>query len=310
MTAIALLACVHAQQPQKVAICDLVQNAATYDHKEVEVRAPVNLAFEDFSLEAAECGVWTKYRPIWLTYGSDQPGPTPSTTNDNTRQPGQYLKIGGKPVPLVRDQALALFQKRLFAHRYAPNDPLPCWERACDFYRVTATLRGIFLAAPEKQLGGYGHLGCCNLLAIEQVSDVDAVRTAVPAGGEYKCSEEKWDIDDASLTQFKRRKACDGFRDCRIAMAEFLAQIAEQHWGDHIDPRSGSSLGLREAWVSDDLLTTYSFVRPEPARKKRAPQPAVAIKRTCVATKPPLPMSTPVSCIVRNREYICAAETQ
>jgi hypothetical protein len=300
-----------AQTPQKVELCELIQNAVKYDHQEIEVRAQVNEAFEDFTLEGEKCGDWTKYRPVWLTYGSDQPGPTPSTTNDNTRQRGQYLKINGKVVPLVRDQSLELFKKRLFAARYVPNDALQCWDRACNFYRVTATLRGIFLAASGKSFEGksYGHLGCCNLLAIEQVSDVDAVRTAVPAGGEYKCSEEEWKIDDATLTRFTRRQQCAGFRDCQIVWAEYLAQIAEHHWNDRIDPHSGSYPAMEHRWISEDLLKSYAVTLPDRSKKKNKAENVTVTQRTCVAIKPPLPASTPIVCNLKGRTYSCTPDT-
>jgi len=295
-----------AQSPQKLEICELIQNAAKYDHQEIEVRAQVNVAFEDFTLEDEKCGDSPNYRPVWLTYGSDQPGPTPSTTNDNTRRPGQYLKISGKTVPLVRDGALSLFRRRIIASRHVPNDALFCRERACNFYRVTATLRGIFLAASGKPFEGksYGHLGCCSLLAIEQVSDVEAVRTAVPAGGEYKCTDQKREIEDATLSGLKRRH-CDNFRDCQLAMAEFIAQIVLQHGDDRIDPQMGSTPLMEFGWISDDLLTSYWFSPARPAKKKRPGTSAVLTKRTCVATKLPLPLSTPVACEMQAREFVC-----
>jgi hypothetical protein len=299
-----------AQSPQKVELCELIQNAAKYDHQQIEVRAQVNEAFEDFTLDGEKCGEWTKNRPVWLTYASDEPGPTPSTTNDNTRQPGQYIKISGKVIPLIRDQALTLFQKRLSAARYKPNDKLSCRERACDFYRVTATLRGIFLAASGKRFEGksFGHMGCCNLLVIEQVSDVDAVRTAVPAGGEYICREEKWEIDDGTLARFTRRQ-CEGFRDCQLAWAEYLAQVAQYHWNDRIDPHSRSYPAFERRWISEDLLTSYAITLPDRSKKKNNSQNAVATKRTCVATQPPLPSSTPIVCNFSDRTYSCSPES-
>ena len=52
-------------------------------------------------------------------------------------------------------------------------------------YSVTATLTGTFLAGEERKLangqsdfGGYGHLGCCSLFVITQVSDVESVPPA------------------------------------------------------------------------------------------------------------------------------------
>lgn len=52
-------------------------------------------------------------------------------------------------------------------------------------YRATATLTGIFFGDDIRNskgdvllFGGYGHLGCCALLLITQVSDVESVPPA------------------------------------------------------------------------------------------------------------------------------------
>ena len=84
--------------------------------------------------------------------------------------------INGREIPLRRNAAFDLFQKRITARAIGST----CGD--CALYRVTATLTGMFWAAPGgDRRPGYGHLGCCHLLAIEEVADVYAERTKVRA---------------------------------------------------------------------------------------------------------------------------------
>jgi hypothetical protein len=183
-----LLACAIpciAQTAIQATPCELIASPDKYAGKVVEVRAPVNLAFEDFSL--AQEGCEDAYPGVWLMYGGDEPTPTASTVNDLSREPGSVLKVNGLSIPLVHDVSLDLFRQRLNAIRISPIGDHPCY--GCYLYKVTATLTGIFFAAGNdaRHLNGYGHLGCCHLLAIQKVSDVDAVRTPIPMGGSFEC---------------------------------------------------------------------------------------------------------------------------
>ncbi len=160
-----------AQTPVEASPCDLVQHPQTYDNKVIQIRDRVSIAFEDFSLEATGCG--EKLRPVWLAYGGDEPTPTMSTVNDQSRPTGSVLKINRKSILLAHDESLELFKRRLSAVRVgAPGGNL---------YDVTATFTGYFFEAHKD--GGYGHLGCCHLFVIQKVAAVEARRTSVPAGG-------------------------------------------------------------------------------------------------------------------------------
>jgi hypothetical protein len=161
----------HAQTPVEVSPCDLVQHPQTYDNKLIQIRDRVSIAFEDFSLETTGCG--EKFRSVWLAYGGDEPTPTMSTVNDQSRAPGSVVKVHGRSISLVHDDSLELFKRRLSAVRVGvPGGNL---------YEVTATLTGVFFAASQD--GGFGHLHCCHLFVIQKVDAVEARRTSVPAGG-------------------------------------------------------------------------------------------------------------------------------
>ena len=168
----------------QVSPCELMQNPSKYANQTVKVRAKVLIGFEVFGLAEQGCGqnLW----PVWLAYGGDEPTPIPSTANDNEREPGSVLKVNGQAITLQHDAALELFKRRLLARRLRLDG------RACggspDFYRVTATITGVFFT--RGKYGGYGHMGLNHLLVIQQVSDVEAQRTTVPAGGRFTCSSE------------------------------------------------------------------------------------------------------------------------
>jgi len=161
----------HAQTAIQVSPCDLAQHPQTYDNKEIQVRGRVSIAFEDFSLKATDCG--EELRAVWLAYGGDEPTPTMSTVNDQSRTPGSAIKVHGRSISLVRDDSLELFKRRLSAVRVGVPDG--------NLYEVTATFTGYFFEASKD--AGYGHLGCCHLFVIQQVDEVEARRTKVPAGG-------------------------------------------------------------------------------------------------------------------------------
>jgi len=107
---------------------------------------------------------------IW----GDVPGIVPSTANDMVRRPGSTFSVRGASYGIKKDfdfwRLYALIAAR---HRDKPD------------YRVTATLTGRFLGEDVRDskgrvlnFGGYGHLGCCALLVITKVSDVESAPPA------------------------------------------------------------------------------------------------------------------------------------
>src|SRR5215510_8328959 len=246
------------QTPMKVSPCDLVKEPQKYTRQWVEVRDVVDIAFENFTLHTRDCGD-ENLRWIWLAYGGDEPTPTTSTVNDRTRPSGAVLKVDGIPVPLYRDANLELFKGRLVAQRVTAPDGSRCYEHVCHFYNVTATLVGLFMAAPDPStnLSGYGHMGCCHLLTIQQVTDVDAVRTEVPAGGRFSCSEDTWEMDQKQAIEAFRHRSCTDLRDCDRAVSEQFVPIAA-HWGDKVEAREGTAWSFPNGtpfWRSADMLT-------------------------------------------------------
>jgi hypothetical protein len=157
--------------PQEVSFCDLANNPKSFDGKMIRVRGSVSDEFEDFTLFAEGCHT---QQGIWLTFGGDVPSTVISTVNDNFRKPGTDLKVNGVSYGVEKDESFRRFYV-LIAARHG--------DKAS--YRVTATLTGPFFAGGEEKLpdggvaySGYGHVGCCSLLVITKVSDVESVPPA------------------------------------------------------------------------------------------------------------------------------------
>lgn len=148
--------------------CELANNPKAFDGKLVRVHGTLSVHFEDFSLDIPNCET---RQGIWLTFGGDVPGIVASTANDIARRPGSDIKVNGVSYGIKKDVNFS----KLYALIAARHGDKPD-------YRVTATLTGIFSAGEEPRnrkgdvvaFGGYGHLGCCALLVITQVSDVES----------------------------------------------------------------------------------------------------------------------------------------
>jgi hypothetical protein len=280
-----------AQEPIKVTPCDLVTTPEKYSGKFVQVTGRVYLAFEDFSL--AQPGCEDAYPGVWLVYGGDAPTPTKSTVNDNFREPGSVIDVNGIPIPLVQDAALALFRQRLGAMRETSIGERPCYN--CYLYRVTAALTGVFFAANGKSMplsGGYGHLGCCNLLAIERVANVNAERTVIPMGGKFKCSSTKRELTVSEAQQLQALdapcgtvgyKKCDELRAQQlVAAASFVGNSIRAVDGDVATP-DGSDHSTKYGWESIDKLRAYSLIinSPDPTKADSKATGGLITRTTC-----------------------------
>jgi hypothetical protein len=159
------------QNPAEVPGCDLAKNPKVFDGKLIRVRGTLNVYFEDFSLGISNCDT---HQGIWLAFGGDVPGVVASMVNDTLRKPGVDIMVNDVPYGIKKDENF----RRLYALIAARHGEKPD-------YSVTATLTGTFFAGEERKLpngqkdyGGYGHLGCCSLLVITKVSDMESVPPA------------------------------------------------------------------------------------------------------------------------------------
>jgi|ERR1700722_1030448 len=160
---------VYAQEnPLEVAACDLATNPKAFDGQLIRVRDTLNVHFEDFSLGIRNCDT---QQSIWLAFGGDVPGIVASTANDSFRKRGSDIKVKGISYGIKKDDSF----RKLYALIAARHGDKPD-------YSVTATLSGMFFAGEERRTAkgavdfvGYGHLGCCALFVIMQVSEVESI---------------------------------------------------------------------------------------------------------------------------------------
>jgi hypothetical protein len=155
-------ATVRCDEPVRVAVCDLKADPAEYNHKLIEVTGFVSHGFEDFGLFDPTCPSWPY---VWLEYGGKNKSGTMyccGVSADRSRS--KELAVEGIEVPLTTDEHFDAFDTLI----HNPPDTV-----------VRATLVGRFFAGkktrfPSGQEGwrGYGHMGCCSLLAIQQVISV------------------------------------------------------------------------------------------------------------------------------------------
>src|SRR5580700_10659876 len=163
---------VYAQEnPVEVPGCKLASDPQAFDGKLIRVRGTLNVHFEDFSLGIKNCDT---AQGIWLAFGGDVPGIVASTVNDSFRKPGSDIKVNKVSYGIKKDENF----HRLYALIAARHGDKP-------EFTVTATLTGTFYAGDARAAAngattfvGYGHLGCCALLVITEVSDVESVPPA------------------------------------------------------------------------------------------------------------------------------------
>lgn len=156
------------EEPQKVTVCQLQHDPPAFNHKLVQLEAFVSWGFEDFTLFDPNCYV---YPQIWLEYGGKVNSGTiyfgPGTSQ---RKRNNELIVQGIPIPLVDDDRFKEFDKRI--HHPGPGGHGP---------PTRAQLIGRFFAgrketypSGESAWSGFGHFGCCTLLAVQQATQFDS----------------------------------------------------------------------------------------------------------------------------------------
>lgn len=220
------------QTPEKISVCRLLKDPAAFDHKLIEVTGFVSHGFEDFGLFDPTCP--SRGSGIWLEYGGTASsntmyccGVTPSHTRPKP------LVVEKIPVTLLDDETFRQFDKLIQRPRGSV---------------VHATIAGRFFAGKQVKWpagtlwGGYGHMGCCSLFAIQQVVSVDAQDREdldyVPApdqpnlrrsGCGYKFLTRDGTFDDWLDAQHQAEEGARAwaFEDPRRVAAEGLARLAK-----------------------------------------------------------------------------------
>ena len=149
-------------EPEKVTLCQLTKDRAAYNHKLIQVTGFVSHGFEDFTLFDPSC---SSRLDVWLEYGGTAVSGTMYCCGVTAaRSRPQQLVVEHIPIRLVDDARFREFDELL--------------QRRPDSV-AHATIIGRFFSGKQTEYangllwGGYGHMGCCSLLAIEQVVSVD-----------------------------------------------------------------------------------------------------------------------------------------
>lgn len=186
--AISTVAIARCDEPVDVTVCELKANPANYNHRVIRITGFVSHAFEDFTIFDPNCPSWPG---VWLEYGGKSKSGTMyccGVTADRSRP--KELVIEHLPIPLVSDEQFQAFDKAI----------QPPFRSGRQGAIVQATLVGTFFAGKRldyfkgKPWGGFGHMGCCTLLAIQQVVTAD---TQNRDNLDYGASADQPDIEKA-----------------------------------------------------------------------------------------------------------------
>lgn len=213
------MAVLHGEEPVTTSTCELRENPAALHGKLVEVTSLIVHGFEVFQLFDPSC---KKGTDVWLEYGGTLNSATVYCCgNWSERRRKTPLEAGGMSIPLVEDAILSRLDKLL--------------QKKTDKV-VRATLRGRFFK--REQTVGYGHFGCCSLLAIQQILSVEPhdragfdyrLNVDFPKRAQPNCSAEDLKIPSRETWFAEQQKAelearTWAFQDPRRVAAEFLAR--------------------------------------------------------------------------------------
>lgn len=248
-----------------IGVCELLRTPDEFDGQMVRVRGKLRFEFENETLDDGSCNPPMIHTGIWWSYGG-----TPLLA----REP-EKARIERLTQPAVNDDQFTEFNERIRAHRSKLPDGVACpSHRQCAYYEVTATFTGRFFAGKKTHGGttsrGFGHVGCCHLFVIQQVSDVDARRTPVPDDKQrFACRSISWQSTYPKTT-------VAGIKGRIATNREFLRVQLQDHGDEALIP---SLLGESDwhlfgitgflFFTSPDLLTTYTAKFPETVLKLR-----------------------------------------
>jgi len=153
------------EEPEKVTVCQLKNDPPAYNHKLIEVEGFVASDFEDFTFFDPTC---RSNLDLWLEYG----GKTNSNTmfccgsTPNTQHP-QDLVVEGISIPLLNNKEFKEFDRQT-------RQPYRADRKGNVIHAIVI---GRFFAGQKQTYrngawGGYGHMGCCSLLVIQEIKSV------------------------------------------------------------------------------------------------------------------------------------------
>lgn len=244
-----------AEVPLKVTACQLKKDPPSWNHKLVEITGFVTHASHNFTIYDPSC---PSFPAIWLEYGG--------TINSGTvnccktladRHRSQELVVDGVPVPLTVNQHFEDFDKAI-------QPPLrPGQSGAVEH----ATLIGTFFAGQQMQdsdnghyWGGFGYMGCCSMLAIQEVKDPDPEWRPDLDYGE---SNEKLDFPPGC----NLRPLLPAEQDAALMQVQREADSGSRDWAFTDPARVASDALSHAAHIGQDRLAQINLTHDSPARK-------------------------------------------
>ncbi len=246
------------QEPRNITFCELAKDPAVYNHELIRLTAFITHGFEDFSLAEPNCPALPYRFAVWVMYGGKAQSNTvyccPGEAGKETRS--ESLTVEGVPVPLLDDSVFRQFTDLL---KKEPDTT------------VRVTLVGRFFSGAKQTSsrsawwGGFGHLGCCSLFAIQRVegfephtrNDVDYTAEA----GWY----EKEGCNVGSLRWLRHVSITDGEGTAEQAIVEqAMADSGERAWA-FMDPHRVAVESLKPFYK--DRVPLLRNVRKTPVRQ-------------------------------------------
>lgn len=264
-----------ADEPLKVTACQLKQNPHDYNHKLIEVTGFVTHAARNFTLYDPACPSWPA---VWLEYGgSINSGTVACCKTMADRQRTHPLTIENIPLPLV-DKSLFGDFDRAIQPPFRPGQ-----SGAVEH----ATIIGTFFAGQQMQdaagqhyWGGFGYLGCCSLLAIQEIKEADTHPRIDLDTGE---SNEKLNLPDPDCTL---RMLLPDEQTAAFMQAQHDAESPSRAWA-LTDPAQVAADALsRLAHVKAASAATMKLTHDTPGRKSYQWSDNSAKSFTIVVSRP------------------------
>ena len=159
------------EQPIKTTICAIKADPLVFNKKLVEVSGFASHGFEDSMFEDPTC-FWGDGRPgIWMEYGGTAATDTMYCCGVTPSKEKRQLVLEGITVNLIRDPLFDRFDRLLHPQQKGPMKDITIQA----VVRARIFAQNISLGNLTR-IGGYGHMGCCMMLAIEQVIEVKSTK--------------------------------------------------------------------------------------------------------------------------------------
>ena len=261
------------ERPFDTNVCALTLHPDKYHEGLVSVEGWITVGREEFMLHDDSCG--DANGKIWLAFGGDVQG----TATGGTPRPatGNPCTFDGLELPLKRDRDFDLMQKLLQAA-----------EKAGKTKMLRATLTGKYfsgrptkLASGETIRAGYGRMGCCSLLVIEEVAKVSSeleepVDFTPVAPDPPRMPARGCTVSEVAVAprededQLERKSLEEEFRYLHDPKKVASRAIAVEQDVDadtveqHLQAESGSPALATYAWQSADGLSSYHIMVNKP----------------------------------------------